>query len=370
MTGEQSAPRPHPAPAPTTASAMLIDEFLPHYDYSIAHADIVRAHPRSCYRAARQLDLFQAPLIRTLIGLRALPQRLIAHRTGPGVAAAAAPTFRLTDMTDHGWVLLAEAPNLEMVLGQIGRPWAAADASSGPNVSPDGFATFEEPGFAKIVLNLRVAPYGAESSILTVETRVAVTDAESRRRFGRYWTVVGPFSGLIRRSALRLLATELRNSDSNDHTNSAARRVERLETRIEHVVDTRSVGIGAWLIRRTRGRIVRPWHRRALILTTRGRRSGLPRTVLLQYFPDGPDLIVVAANSGLPTHPGWYFNLKADPQAQVEVDGETKQVRAEELTPQQAAAFWPRILQTAPDYARYLRRTDRVLPLLRLIQTV
>ena len=45
MTGEQSAPRPHPAPAPTTASAMLIDEFLPHYDYSIAHADIVRAHP-------------------------------------------------------------------------------------------------------------------------------------------------------------------------------------------------------------------------------------------------------------------------------------------------------------------------------------
>src|SRR5664279_670006 len=54
--------------------------------------------------------------------------------------------------------------------------------------------------------------YGNDSSILTVETRVAITDDESRRRFRRYWLLIGPFSSLIRRMALRLLATEFRRS--------------------------------------------------------------------------------------------------------------------------------------------------------------
>jgi F420H(2)-dependent quinone reductase len=139
-----------------------------------------------------------------------------------------------------------------------------------------------------------------------------------------------------------------------------------LGTRIEHVVDTRSVGFGCWLYRLTRGRITRLWRRRALVLTTVGRRSGLPRTVLVQFFPDGDDYVVVAANSGLPTHPGWYLNLKAHPQARIEVEGRTLAVRAAELDAEEAARFWPRVLATAPDYARYRRRTARVIPLLRL----
>jgi deazaflavin-dependent oxidoreductase (nitroreductase family) len=78
-------------------------------------------------------------------------------------------------------------------------------------------------------------------------------------------------------------------------------------------------------------------------------------------------MIVVAANSGLPTHPGWYFNLTAHPQAHVEVEGRTLDVRAEQLSPEEAAAFWPRVLDTAPEYAKYPRRTARVIPLVRLI---
>jgi deazaflavin-dependent oxidoreductase (nitroreductase family) len=142
---------------------------------------------------------------------------------------------------------------------------------------------------------------------------------------------------------------------------------DAFKTRIEHLVDTRSVGFGVWLYRRTNGRLLRLWHRRALILTATGRRSGLPRTVIVQFFPDGQDLIVVAANSGLPTHPGWYFNLKAHPRARVEVEGRTLDVRAEQLSPEEAAAFWPHVLDTAPDYARYPRRTTRPIPILRLV---
>lgn len=140
-----------------------------------------------------------------------------------------------------------------------------------------------------------------------------------------------------------------------------------LRTRLEHAVDTHSVRVGAWLLRRTRGRIVRLWRRRALVLTVRGRRSGRPRTVVVQYFPDGEDLVVVAANSGLPTHPAWYLNLTAAGDACAEVEGRTLRVRAEQLSPEEAEVFWPRVLQQAPDYARYRRRTRRVIPLLRLV---
>ena len=77
-------------------------------------------------------------------------------------------------------------------------------------MSPEQFLRFDRPGFAKIATSLRVDPYGSGSSILTMETRVAITDDESRRRFRRYWLLVGPFSAVIRRMAMRLLAAELR----------------------------------------------------------------------------------------------------------------------------------------------------------------
>jgi deazaflavin-dependent oxidoreductase (nitroreductase family) len=143
--------------------------------------------------------------------------------------------------------------------------------------------------------------------------------------------------------------------------------MERVKTRIEHEVDTRSVRLAAVLIRLTEGRVARLWRRRVLLLTTRGRRSGRQRTVPLQFFVDGDDLIVVAANSGLPSPPGWYFNLTTDPLARVEVEGRTQRVRAEELSDEAAAAFWPRVLRVAPDYAKYRRRTSRRIPIIRLV---
>ena len=113
---------------------------------------------------------------------------------------------------NDGWIVLEERPNVELVLGQIGRPWKSAGASSGPTVDPTAFADFDRPGFAKIAANLRVEPYGATASILTIETRVALTDPQSLRRFTRYWTFIRPFSALIRRIALRLVAADLRDT--------------------------------------------------------------------------------------------------------------------------------------------------------------
>lgn len=91
------------------------------------------------------------------------------------------------------------------------------DASNAPAVEPDVFASFDRTGFAKIAFNLRAAPYGATSSILTMETRVALTDPRSRRRFRRYWALIGPFGHSIRRIVLGLTAAELRRPVLSDH---------------------------------------------------------------------------------------------------------------------------------------------------------
>jgi len=193
---------------------LLIDQFLPRYDLAIAHAEVLRAAPEMSYRAARSIDLFRVPLIRALLELRTVPQRLTDRLSGGRAGTdptSAMPTFRLDDMVRPpiNWTLLGEQPGVELVLGQIGRPWQPTEMGSGPEVAPGEFAAFAEPGYAKIALGLRVQPYGTGGTILTLETRVALTDAASLRRFRRYWRLIGPFSHLVRWLALRQLVADL-----------------------------------------------------------------------------------------------------------------------------------------------------------------
>ena len=144
-------------------------------------------------------------------------------------------------------------------------------------------------------------------------------------------------------------------------------RQERIARFLEHTLDKRLGRFGVGLYRLTGGRIARLYGKDVLLLTTRGRKSGQERTVLLQFFRDGTQMVVVAANSGLAAHPGWYYNLKATPTAQVQVMERILQVRAEALSADEVAAFWPHILHRSPDYARYLKCTSRTIPLMRLI---
>lgn len=195
------------------AAQLLLDQFLPRYDLAVVHARVFRVPPAECFRAASEVDLFRAPLVRALLDLRGLPQHLagtLGARDKAATPGASRPTFRLRDMVGLGWTVLGETPGSEMVLGQVGRPWKAVAASTGSPMTPQRFVSFDGPGFAKIATSLRVDPYGNRSSILTMETRVAVTDEASRRRFRRYWLLVGPFSALIRRTTMRRLAADLR----------------------------------------------------------------------------------------------------------------------------------------------------------------
>jgi deazaflavin-dependent oxidoreductase (nitroreductase family) len=144
-------------------------------------------------------------------------------------------------------------------------------------------------------------------------------------------------------------------------------RRERIALRLEREADLRLGSFGVWVVRRTKGRVARLWGVDVLILTTRGRRTGRERTLVLRYFPDGDAMIVAAANDGGSRHPGWYHNLCADPNARVEIAGRVVAVRAEELPPAEAAAAWRRIVEVQPSYERFRRATDRTIPILRLV---
>jgi deazaflavin-dependent oxidoreductase (nitroreductase family) len=141
---------------------------------------------------------------------------------------------------------------------------------------------------------------------------------------------------------------------------------DRIVMVLEHEGNKHLRGLGTALYRLTSGRVA-PRNRDVLLLTTRGRGSGREHTVLLQFFRDGENMIVVGANSGRSANPDWFYNLKATPMAHVTIMDRTLQVSAEQVSDEDAAVFWQRILRRAPSYARYRRTIDRTIPLVRLV---
>jgi len=124
------------------------------------------------------------------------------------------------------------------------------------------------------------------------------------------------------------------------------------------------------LYRATGGRMGKNWRigaaaRKAVpvcLLTTRGRKSGQPRTVPLCFMLDGDAVVLVASQGGLPTNPQWYYNLTADPQVQIEIGRRKSDYRGRVATPEERARLWPMLVEVYADYASYQAWTDREIP--------
>jgi deazaflavin-dependent oxidoreductase (nitroreductase family) len=100
----------------------------------------------------------------------------------------------------------------------------------------------------------------------------------------------------------------------------------------------------------------------ALLLTTKGRRSGEPRTHPLIYGRHGDDYLIVASLGGAPKHPKWYLNLDADPEVEIQVKGDKIPVYARTASPEEKAELWPIMTKEWPDYDEYQKKTDRDIP--------
>jgi deazaflavin-dependent oxidoreductase (nitroreductase family) len=105
-----------------------------------------------------------------------------------------------------------------------------------------------------------------------------------------------------------------------------------------------------------------------LLLTTRGARSGRLRTAPLLCFPDGGDVwLVVASAAGSARHPAWFLNVARHPTSVwLDVDGRKVHVAPQSLRGAERQEAWLRIVARSPKFARFERRTDREIPVVRL----
>jgi deazaflavin-dependent oxidoreductase (nitroreductase family) len=100
-----------------------------------------------------------------------------------------------------------------------------------------------------------------------------------------------------------------------------------------------------------------------IIVTMRGNRSGKVRKIALMRVEHEGEYALVGSKGGAPTHPVWYYNLKANPDEVTVQDGpEPFEARVREVTGEEHAAWWERAVAAFPPYAEYQERTDRQIP--------
>lgn len=177
-------PAPHAAPSPP----MLLDDFLPAYDFHERHETLVPAPRDVVRRAADEWRPAESLLWRPLLWLRGL-----GHPEG---------TIRQWAQS-MGFLCLADTED-EVVFGQIGQFWSLGerDALASPRTVAD-FLRFADPSYAVAAMSVRVEEAGPGWTRLATETRVRALGAYARRRFRLYWLLIRPFSGLLRRAMLR-----------------------------------------------------------------------------------------------------------------------------------------------------------------------
>lgn len=101
-----------------------------------------------------------------------------------------------------------------------------------------------------------------------------------------------------------------------------------------------------------------------LLLTTMGRRTGKQRTVPLIYIMDGSDYVLTASTGGAPKHPAWFFNLRANPQAVIQVKNRRFNVVAKVADKEKKRELWMRLVAAMPFYEAYQQKTTRDIPML------
>jgi hypothetical protein len=171
----------------------VLDRFMPEYEARERHARRVSAPAAVTFEAGLEQDLLASAVVRALFRAREMAMGGKHPVTEP-------PRGLLPSALALGWVVLAHEPNARMVFGAVTRPWEANPRFEG--VAPERFAEFDEPGYVKILWTIGAEALTDATSLIITETRVRATDAESRKRFRRYWTVVVPGIRTIRRQLL------------------------------------------------------------------------------------------------------------------------------------------------------------------------
>jgi deazaflavin-dependent oxidoreductase (nitroreductase family) len=99
-----------------------------------------------------------------------------------------------------------------------------------------------------------------------------------------------------------------------------------------------------------------------LLLTTKGRKSGDPRTTPLIYGRSGDDVLIVASKGGSDVPPDWYMNLKDDPEVEVQIKDDVFKATAHTALPAEKPELWAQMVGHWPAYEKYQESTEREIP--------
>ncbi len=116
--------------------------------------------------------------------------------------------------------------------------------------------------------------------------------------------------------------------------------------------------------RETNGEVGHVWREGStiLLLTTKGRKTGEPRTTPLIYAQEGDRYVIVASKGGAPEHPGWYRNIEKDPSVELQVLGEVFPAHARTAEGEERERLWRRANEVWRHYDEYATKTDREIP--------
>ena len=98
------------------------------------------------------------------------------------------------------------------------------------------------------------------------------------------------------------------------------------------------------------------------VVTTTGAKSGEPRAIPLIHLPHGENKLLVASQGGMPGNPAWYYNVVANPEVKILVDGLERTYQVRRVSDEEKAALWPHLLSLYPDFDQYQARTHRNIP--------
>ena len=121
--------------------------------------------------------------------------------------------------------------------------------------------------------------------------------------------------------------------------------------------------IGVWLHRVARGRLDSGGRAQVLMVTSPGRRSGLPRSTMVRFLEHDGGYLVWGSGSGSPTDPDWFRNLRRAESARIEIGTRGLAVRPEVLVGPERDRVWREVvLAQVPAVAKYERKAGRTIP--------
>jgi len=181
---------------------MLLDDFMPEFDVRTNHAIRVAASPEHVYACVWRTNFDHWGITRALYALRTIPTFVSSplETRRRFLKEVRRQHFTLEDLLDNGFGLLDEQSGSELVLGTVGRFWGARSQLCAAN--PQRFVEPLAAGTAKAAWNFSVGHHPKGGTELRTETRVLCADSATRYRFLAYWTLIRPFSELIRHEIL------------------------------------------------------------------------------------------------------------------------------------------------------------------------